>query len=70
MGEHREDGDDSCDPPPDDSCGLSLEHTGDQPLERDPSRAKKPDWGRILIKVIQLLTVLAALGHEVSRLLT
>ncbi|MEV6448465.1 hypothetical protein [Amycolatopsis sp. NPDC051716] len=70
MGERREDGDDSGDPPPDDSGGLSLEHVGDEPLERDPSRDKKPDWGRILIRVIQLLTVLAALGHEVTRLLT
>ena len=69
MGERRSDGDESGGPPPDDSRGPSPDDSGDPPLERGPGRDKMPDRGHILIKVIQLLTALAAAAHEFSRLL-
>ncbi|WP_340682504.1 hypothetical protein LCL61_28025 [Amycolatopsis coloradensis] len=69
MSEHRNDGDDSGDPSPDKFRGPSPDNTGDRPLDHVSSRGKDPDWRRNLITVIQLLTVLAALAHEVWKLL-
>ena len=53
MGDYRKDGGDS----------------GGPPLGNDPGQGKNPDPGHVLIRVIQLLTALAAAIHEVSRLL-
>ncbi|WP_158255759.1 hypothetical protein [Amycolatopsis sp. BJA-103] len=43
--------------------------SGDDSPERDPGRETKPDRRHVLIWVIQLLATLAALAHEVSKLL-
>ncbi|KFU77774.1 hypothetical protein SAMN04489729_0834 [Amycolatopsis lurida] len=69
MSEHRKDGDDSGDPLPDESRGRLPEDSGGRPLDHASSRGKNLDWRRNLITVIQLLTVLAALAHEVWKLL-
>ncbi|WP_410591977.1 hypothetical protein [Amycolatopsis sp. lyj-23] len=43
--------------------------SGSEPPDRDPGGEKNPDRRHVLIWVIQLLAVLAATIHEVSRLL-
>lgn len=43
--------------------------SGGEPPERDPGRETKPDRRHVLIWVIQLLAALAALAHEVGKLL-
>lgn len=69
MGENRKDGGDSGAQSPDKPRGPTPEQSSDGPLERVSSRDMNPDRRRHLIAMTQLLAALAALAHEVSKLL-